>query len=835
MPAALIPAAISIATSVAGGAGIATALAYGGINAVLSLALSSRRQSTPYQPSANPVGRKHILRSNEAPREIVYGRVKKSGLLTFAYSTGREGNLHLVLTFAAHECAAIEELWIDEESSTHEKYQSHVQFTAHQGEEQQQADSDLIQIASAWNATHRGQNIAYAHVNLHWDENLWNLGLPNISATVQGKNLYDPRIAESLSGSLASEGVVHPADNSTAYQFSDNPALCVLDYLIGPYGLECDAHEIDWQSFAEAANLCDQIVDENNGDKRYRCNGVVTLDQSPIEVVEQLLSSCAGVLVYTQGQYRIFPASPRMPSAHLDSSSLRDDPKGLPKLERNQLFNSVRANFFDQQQQWLKTDLQPITNTQYIQDDGGKKLFYDLNLNFTTSAQEAQRLARLALEIIRPGARIQFPATLAALGIEVWDVVTVTLPQIGYINKPCRVLAWKINEHLGIDLELQEYDATAYNDYQLKDIRLPDTTNLLPSPFFEQIDFQLNLNIQTLLDTENIDNEGALPSRLIASWVLPSRLIRSISLQWKESSEQEWSGVNLPLETTYYDITQARLGKTYDCRIRMVNSLGISSPWQGLRDYSYTRQFQPPAVPRQFQIQEQNGSLKATWETDSALYLLGHLELRYKQGVDDAPWEDMQKVHNQPLRQRYSFVFPAPATGRLLFALRAYNRQNIPSTLTARAIIVVANATQNALPRDEATRGWQGDNSNDGFVSELNHYHPRSEGGWKDLPAAWSQLPDAWKNILPISDSLVYTTEVIDLGAIQNFQSIFQISAQGQFSIAWRESENLPLESIFQSIPESGVSTRFVQFRLSVSAEQDIAPSLSEFVIDEQP
>ena len=446
MPAALIPAAVSVATSVAGGAGIITALTYGGINAVLSLALSSRRETVAHQPSASPVGRKHILRSNEAPREIVYGRVKKSGLLTFAYSTGREGNLHLVLTFAAHECDAIEQLWLDEEPSTHPKYQHHVQFTAHHGDEQQQADNDLTTAAPAWNTTHRGHNITYAHIRLRWDENLWNLGLPSISAIVRGKKLYDPRIAEEREG----EGVIHPVANSQFYQFSDNPALCVLDYLISSYGLECDAHEIDWQSFAEAANLCDQSV---HGNKRYRCNGVVTLDQSPIEVVEQLLTSCAGVLVYTQGQYRIFPSAPQTPSAHLDPSCLRDDPKGLPKLERNQLFNSVRANFFDQQQHWLKTDLQPMTNSQYIQDDGGKKLFYDLNLNFTTSTQEAQRLARLALEIVRPGARIQFPATLAALGIEVWDVVTVTLPQIGYINKPCRVLAWKINEHLGIDLE----------------------------------------------------------------------------------------------------------------------------------------------------------------------------------------------------------------------------------------------------------------------------------------------------------------------------------------------------------------------------------------------
>ncbi len=856
MPAALIPAAISIPSSIIGGASIATALAYGGINAILSLALSpSSRKNYNFQKPQLQSSRKRILRSSEAPREIVYGRVRKSGLLTFAYSTGREGNLHLVLTLAAHEIDGIENLWIGEEYSSLEKYQSSVSYYLHNGLVPQDADAILLASAPAWTEQHKGNNIAYLHVVLKWNENLWNLGLPDISATIRGKKIYDPRlITESLvteslateslateslateslaTESLATESSIHPSNEESARQFSDNPALCVLDYLISEQGLACEPDEIDWQSFIDAANLCEQQV---GGDNRYRCNGIVVLDQTPIEIVEQLLTSCAGVLVYTQGKYKIFAAAPRSASASLGEDNLRANPQGIPRPERANLVNTLRATYNDESENWQPSDITPITNSSYLINDGGKELTYNLELPFTTARAHAERLARLAFEIVRPGARIRFPATLAAIGIDVWDVVSVSLPQVGYENKLFRVLSWRMSEDFGIDLELQEYDPAAYKEYPTSEGRgQPIQTNLLPPPFFDNIDF--NLNIKTVVEaTPEQSDDGALQAKLVATWEIPSRLIQSISLQWRQhnSVEKSWSGINLPPQTTQHQIPQAQTLKTYDFRLRMVNSIGIVSKWQEKNAYFFNRHFKPPLPPRQFRVKQQSGRVYTSWEVGGALYLHGAVEIRFLKTSNDPEWEDMEKAHQIPIRRRYDFSITTPAEGRHVFAIKSYNQLNIPSEFAAKISLILEAAEINTLPRDEAAINWPELDNLIAFKDEKNTLIPSSKGAWRDIKQEWKKLPDMWAKILPINEKITYQTPVIDIGAIKAFLPTYSITAQGQFTITWRYSNQLPCEGEFFAIADVDTEARFIQFKVQVQGSEQTTPKLIEMVIDEQ-
>ena len=826
MPAALIPAAISIPTSIIGGAGVATALAYGGINAILSLALSpsSRKNYSSQKPQSQKI-RKHILRSSEAPREIVYGKVRKSGLLTFAYSTGRAGKLHLIITLAAHEIDGIDNLWIGDEYSSSEKYKNNVEYYLHNGTEQQDADQKLLERAPAWTEQHKGNSIAYLHVILNWNENLWNLGLPDISATIRGRKLYDPRIA--------AENSIHPSSESNARVFSDNPALCILDYLISEQGLACEPDEIHWQSFIDAANLCEQKVE---GENRYRCNGVVILDQTPIEIVEQLLTSCAGVLVYTQGKYKIFAAAPRSSSAHLNESNLRANPQGIPRPERANLVNTLRATYNDESANWQPSDITPITNSTYLLNDGGKELTYNLELPYTTSRAHAERLARLTFEIVRPGARIRFPATLAAIGIDVWDVVTVSLPQVGYENKLFRVLSWRMSEDFGIDLELQEYDPIAYKDYPASEERVqPIQTNLLPPPFFNNVDFNLNIKTIAEIITEQSD-DGALQAKLVVSWRIPSRLIQSISLQWREHNQDEknWSGINLPPQTTQYQIPQAQPLKKYDFRLRMVNSIGIVSNWQQKNAYFFARKFNPPLPPRQFKVKQQSGRVYTSWEVGGALYLHGAVEIRYLNTSHDPKWEDMEKAHLIPIRRRYDFSLQTPAQGRYVFAIKSYNQLGIPSEFAARAYLLLEATEINTLPRDEAAINWPGVDNLIAFQDQRNALVPSSNGTWRDISQKWNELPEAWNKILPIKEKITYLTPVIDLGIIKTFLPTYRITAQGQFSITWRYSNTLPCEGEFSEIPDTEIETKFLQFKVQVQGADKITPKLIEMVIDEQ-
>ena len=89
-------------------------------------------------------------------------------------------------------------------------------------------------------------------------------------------------------------------------------ALCI-DFLTDTrYGLGCSADEIDDTSFIAAANICDELITLASGglsadvvEHRYTCNGSFETNETPKQVLENMLTSCAGILTYTNGKFRL--------------------------------------------------------------------------------------------------------------------------------------------------------------------------------------------------------------------------------------------------------------------------------------------------------------------------------------------------------------------------------------------------------------------------------------------------------------------------------------------------------------------------------------------------
>ena len=115
----------------------------------------------------------------------------------------------------------------------------------HLGTPSQAADPDLVGAsAGLWTAAHQLKGCAYLVVRLQYDQNAFPTGIPNISATVRGKLVYDPRTS------------------TTAW--SNNAALCVRDYLTTGGGMGISTANIDDASVIASANVCDGNVQINS-------------------------------------------------------------------------------------------------------------------------------------------------------------------------------------------------------------------------------------------------------------------------------------------------------------------------------------------------------------------------------------------------------------------------------------------------------------------------------------------------------------------------------------------------------------------------------------------
>ena len=227
--------------------------------------------SMPDMPgySSEVRGRSQIVRSAVTPHRIIYGTCMVSGPLAYALSAGENNKyLYMVILLASHEVEAITDIYLGDKLWTDDRYTSVLKVTKYLGTLDQEADPELIQQSNGqWTSAHRLTGRAYIVVRLTYDTDKFPTGIPNIKAVVKGKNnIYDPR--------------------TSTYGYTDNWALCIMDYLMSPQGLNCalkTAEYIDYggttwtDSFGNpwvavlsseinmplaisAANICDQSV-----------------------------------------------------------------------------------------------------------------------------------------------------------------------------------------------------------------------------------------------------------------------------------------------------------------------------------------------------------------------------------------------------------------------------------------------------------------------------------------------------------------------------------------------------------------------------------------------
>jgi hypothetical protein len=131
-------------------------------------------------------------------------------------------------------------------------------FNAHHGSSTQTADPMLNASLSKWTSAHRLRGIAYIAASFEYDSRGMFSSTPELTVNVRGKKLYDPRLDGSISGGSGD----HRIDDPSTFEWSDNAALALLDYVTNDeYGKGLAASLVNMQSFQTAADTADELVD----------------------------------------------------------------------------------------------------------------------------------------------------------------------------------------------------------------------------------------------------------------------------------------------------------------------------------------------------------------------------------------------------------------------------------------------------------------------------------------------------------------------------------------------------------------------------------------------
>lgn len=414
-----------------------------------------------------------MVRSAVENRKIVYGQAAVSGPIFYNNTSGDNREyLWICVALADGEIEGFVDVWMDGDQipvadiawiagasgadgsgtgnvSTAkwigENATNALQIYFTLGHANQVAMGNMVSAFTQWTTNHRLRGVSYVVAKCLYDEDtedIWKHGPPqNVRAVIKGRKIYDPRLDSTVVIDPTTSPVTfgsgsHRYTDATTWEWSDNPSLCVADYLVNYIGAAA-ATAIDWPAVAAAADDCEVLVDIDTAspvttEKRFTCNGPITLGASHRDNLNELLSSMDGKLAYFEGKWRVRASVWEASSVTFDESDFAGDIEIRGSAPVSERFNTVRGVFVDPSRKYEPSEFPFCTRTAYTTRDNGKILERDLKLPMTNSVSMAQRIAFRMLD--QSNNQIVAKMKLNARGAKctISDIISVDLPSMGW-------------------------------------------------------------------------------------------------------------------------------------------------------------------------------------------------------------------------------------------------------------------------------------------------------------------------------------------------------------------------------------------------------------------
>jgi dsDNA-binding SOS-regulon protein len=390
------------------------------------------------EPSAQTV------RSSKAPVRFILGRVSTGGVLVWAQEqSGAQGEgewLHLVYVLCEGAIDALENIYLGEEEigafGPLASYELVVNPT--------QVNAFLKANCPDWKDSQIGRGLSYVRVSLRYSAEKFPSGIPDTRFVVRGRNdIYDPRTG--------------------AAGYSANTALHLLWFLRNRCNVPDD--EIVFETFASAANVCDEGVTNADGStsQRYRTGCVIGADEQRTGVLQKLEAASGGHLIRVGGRWMFQAGAYYGPyDFEITEDMVIGTVTGSTEPTNDTAINTVRGTFIDPEQSWTETDYPEVSVAEWIVEDGGEAA-ETLTYSYVTDPYQAQRLANMELRRRRAGGAISIPMNFAGYNCRPGRVVRVNLPSLNILGEFI-VSDWSMGDREGCTVQVKQYEPAIFDD-----------------------------------------------------------------------------------------------------------------------------------------------------------------------------------------------------------------------------------------------------------------------------------------------------------------------------------------------------------------------------------
>jgi hypothetical protein len=320
-----------------------------------------------------------------------------------------------------------------------------------------------------------GRGVAYVIVTALIDQNLFS-SFPQFQFEGLGAKFYDPRSDSSVGGS-GSQRWATPSTWAHTY----NPAVIKYNVLRGIsyyntnsppvgswlFGLQgTDAARLPLDNWFAAMNVDDDSEETSPGvfAAQYRCGGEVSVNQAPVEFLDELNKCDSGRVAEAGGIFKTRSGAAGAAVMSFTDADLiitaQQTFDMFPGLE--QTINGVSATYHDPAQNWAETDAPSLFDPDLEDEDGSRRLIAALQFNYVPYQSQVQRLMKNARDEARNFRKHVVIASPIAAQLEPLDVIAWTSTINGYTSKLFSVIPTDQND-LDQVMVLQEVDPADYD------------------------------------------------------------------------------------------------------------------------------------------------------------------------------------------------------------------------------------------------------------------------------------------------------------------------------------------------------------------------------------
>ena len=535
----------------------------------------------------SPTGHLVNSRSTDAPINIVYGKTKVGGGQVYMSTSGEDNKyLHIVQTISEGEIDSLVDVYLDDNPVS--DYGNLVTYNFHSGSATQTYDTDLNSVDSNWTDCLR--YTAYMYIRLEYDRDKFT-GIPKITTIVKGRIVYDPRDGQ--------------------YKWTDNPALCLLDFLTNTrYGAGINQKFIDFASFADVADWCD-----NRG---YTFNGVINNKQAAIDTITQMLATFKSSLIFSNGKFKLMPLQYDAPVMHIDENDIVAETftKVYPTVQ--DLPNTLQIKWINPDNYYIYDDL-VIYNKAQIDADG-ERIEKSLTLLGCANITQARSVGSYQLERMRLNRRYSFTAKQRVMPLEAGDMITLTYPAFGIDNEQMRVESITPLSDTTYRVTVIEEHPDLYND-KTDMVQQTSYSTHLPTGTERPVT-PAGLSLTTGTEA---NQQGLTVSYIIATWqAITSPKVTELELKIREDGTTDYWYVKVGASETAYKFNGLKPLTKYYVAIRAIAENGLVSDWSVEQSITTAYDTVAPNAPANVQATSNFDTVYVRWTKNSEPDVVGY-------------------------------------------------------------------------------------------------------------------------------------------------------------------------------------------------------------------